>query len=92
MKLSRWQGQEMGGQLQSSKSPEFQVSQCRQGDGGARGGAVVVPVVGSLELVVARCQDLSQEVINRDLHLVVGDVVLRYHQVWLHLYNNVKHG
>lgn len=37
-------------------------------------------VVGSPELVVVRCQDLSQELINRDLHLVVGDVVLRYHQ------------
>jgi len=37
-------------------------------------------VVGSPELVVARCQDLSQELINRDLHLVVGDVVLSYHQ------------
>ena len=49
-------------------------------------------VVGSPELVVARCQDLSQELINRDLHLVVGDVVLRYHQVQLLLYNNVKHG
>ena len=40
-------------------------------------------VVGSPELVVARCQDLSQELINRDLHLVVGDVVLSYHQVIL---------
>ena len=40
-------------------------------------------VVGSPELVVARCQDLSQELINRDLHLVVGDVVLSYHQVQL---------
>ena len=38
-------------------------------------------VVGSPDLVVARCQDLSQELINRDLHLVVGDVVLSYHQV-----------
>ena len=38
-------------------------------------------VVGSPELVVARCQDLSQELMNRDLHLVVGDVVLSYHQV-----------
>ena len=40
-------------------------------------------VVGSPELVVARCQDLSKELINRDLHLVVGDVVLSYHQVQL---------
>ena len=38
-------------------------------------------VVGSPELVLARCKDLSQELINRDLHFVVGDVVLSYHQV-----------
>ena len=38
-------------------------------------------VVGNPELVVARCKDLSQELINRDLHFVVGDVVLSYHQV-----------
>ena len=36
--------------------------------------------VGSPELVVVRCKNLSQELMNRDLHFVVGDVVLSYHQ------------
>ena len=40
--------------------------------------------IGSPDLVFARCRDLAQELVNRDLHFVVEGVVLSYHQVnWL---------
>ena len=37
--------------------------------------------IGSPDLVFARCRDLAQELVNRDLHFVVEGVVLSYHQV-----------
>jgi len=36
--------------------------------------------IGSPDLVFARCRDLAQELVNRDLHFVVEGVVLSYHQ------------
>ena len=42
--------------------------------------------IGTPDLVFARCRDLAQELVNRDLHFVVEGVVLSYHQVINFLY------